>query len=940
MLRAQATGQERLAEAQRLARGAEGDRLAALAIYDDLIREAEASGNRRLEADAAYGKGDMLIVLGRDTAEAVGQLARAAQLRREAGDMAGTARALTLEGVALRRLGRLDESERVQRDALLTYEGAGDESGVAQVHHNLGALLYSRARYDEAADHYAQSIATRRRLGELAATAGTLNNLATVHSLRGDLDLALSAHREALDIATVSGNDRDRAYALLGLGTQSHALGEWQEAIGYLTDAAALFERLGDRSGLGFARHTLGIVYLTLGHDADAIGVLEQVLPLRSDDPARLGTTLQALGGAHRMRGDLDLARQHIERALALKRQASDTNGEAATLRALAALEIAAGRMEAALAHASASRTLATAIGTDDAKALALALESRARGSVADESLAGELDAAIARADAARARRTAVILRGERARVALAANDLARARDLIAAAVAGVEELRSGVASLDLRATWLASHADLLDLQVEVLLRSHGADPRAGFDREALAASERARGRRLLDALGDALLPPSDVAEARGRERALERDVNVAALKLDRARAGSRETLQADLDARLLALRTFRAEQRARLPWRRDPPAFDLAAMQRGLPENAAVVAYWLGSARSAAWVVTGTAVSLVELAPAARIHEAVDTAYASMTRDTAQPPDLEALARLVLHPVELLLPGRRVGLVVDGALESIPFGALPGRDGKPLVSSRVVVRLPSAMWMQQVEAGVRTRETRARRIAVVADPVFAPQDARVRRNVGRVDGSASTRTATLPARLPFSRREAEMVATLSPGTLVLADFEASKSRLMSLPLHDVGVLHLATHARQHADRPELSSVLLSFVDPDGTTIDGHLRLHEVVGLPLDGQLVVLSACSTIVGPQLRGEGLQGLARAFLQAGAGSVVASLWDVEDRATMLLMRHFYTGLIERRLSPAAALSAAQRAMRDDARWAHPRNWAGFAVVGSIE
>jgi CHAT domain-containing protein len=114
--------------------------------------------------------------------------------------------------------------------------------------------------------------------------------------------------------------------------------------------------------------------------------------------------------------------------------------------------------------------------------------------------------------------------------------------------------------------------------------------------------------------------------------------------------------------------------------------------------------------------------------------------------------------------------------------------------------------------------------------------------------------------------------------------------------------------------------------------------VDGRVRLHEVVGLPLDGQTVVLSACRTIVGPDLKGDGLQGLARAFLQAGAGAVVASLWEVDDRATMMLMRHFYEGLARQGLSPDRALADAQRRLQRDERWRHPRHWAGFVALGA--
>ncbi len=186
------------------------------------------------------------------------------------------------------------------------------------------------------------------------------------------------------------------------------------------------------------------------------------------------------------------------------------------------------------------------------------------------------------------------------------------------------------------------------------------------------------------------------------------------------------------------------------------------------------------------------------------------------------------------------------------------------------------------------------------------------------------------------PARLRFSRQEADAIAALAPAT-VLTDFRASKPAVAALPLADIDILHLASHASQHATRPDLSGLVLSLVDDTGTPVDGRMRLHEVVSLSLSGQIVVLSACQTIVGADLRGEGLQGLARGFLQAGARTVVASLWDVDDRATMVLMRHFYEALVRDGLSAPRALERAQQAMRKDARWAAPRYWAGFVTLG---
>lgn len=940
--------QELLADGQRRAAGLAAERESAVAVFARAVMRARETGVVDVEVDAERHLGELLLNLGRDLPDALAHLERAASLAEPLGRAADAARATTLAGIVLRRLGRLDDAEAAHRRALATYVRIDDRSGQAAVHHNLGALLYGRSRHDEAVEHYERSIALRRAIGELAATAGTLNNLATIHAQRGDLDQALASHREALAIADASGSRNDRAYATLGLGTQSFALGELQEAIGYLQDAAAQFEVVGDRSGLGFARHTLGVVYLALGHDTDAVTMLEQVLPLREHDPARLGTTLQSLAGAFRQQGNRVQARAMLERALALKRQASDTFGEAATLRSLAALDLDEGRIDAAIRHAFDARALAQAASDADGVALAVALWSRGLRMRGDSTALADLDRELAAVGTRRRPRTAVILRAERARVALRDGDLQTARRQVADAVAEVEQLRAAVASLDLRATYLASHADLLDLQVEILLRSHLAAPDAGHDRAAFEAAERARGRRILDALGDATLPRADTNPMRVRERELERAVNVAALKLERASrqdAGTFESLRTDLDATLLALREFRAQARTTLPWRRDAALPDLARLQRDMPADTALVSYWLGESTSVAWVVTTRAATLVDLPPGEQVRQAVRNGHSAVVSSATARAALEGVAALLLHPLEPHLTARRLAFVVDGTLEYVPFSALPTSGGDPLLTNHDVVRLPAAVWHGDGHLG-RPPRTRVRpRVAVVADPVFAVDDGRVaqdgREATRRLADDRSVGVEPTPARLRFSRLEAEAIARIASDTTLLVDFDADKARVAALAASsDIDVLHLATHATQHASRPDLTGVMFSLVDASGSARDGRLRLHEVVALPLTGQTVVLSACQSVIGPELRGDGLQGLARAFMQAGAGAVVASLWDVDDRATMVLMRHFYEALVRDGLSPDRALARAQRAMQADARWMAVRHWAGFVVLGTGE
>jgi CHAT domain-containing protein len=232
--------------------------------------------------------------------------------------------------------------------------------------------------------------------------------------------------------------------------------------------------------------------------------------------------------------------------------------------------------------------------------------------------------------------------------------------------------------------------------------------------------------------------------------------------------------------------------------------------------------------------------------------------------------------------------------------------------------------------------------------VAVLADPVFEADDPRVRAR--RKHAAAARRSRALetdgeeapgpPARLIGSRREADAILAHAPAraTLRALDFEASRATATGGRLAGFRVVHFATHGIVDHVHPELSGIVLSLVDAAGKPQDGVLRLHDVYNLRLRADLVVLSACDTALGPNVRGEGLIGLTRGFLYAGARSVLASLWRVDDAATAELMRRFYDGLLgATRLTPAAALRAAQAGMARDPRWSDPFHWAGFVLQG---
>jgi CHAT domain-containing protein len=298
----------------------------------------------------------------------------------------------------------------------------------------------------------------------------------------------------------------------------------------------------------------------------------------------------------------------------------------------------------------------------------------------------------------------------------------------------------------------------------------------------------------------------------------------------------------------------------------------------------------------------------------------------------------------MILSPVAgYIADAKRLVVITDGSLQSIPFSALPhpATKGDVLIDRYEIVLLPSATVIDRLRTQEPSRPKPSRQIAVVADPIFSTDDPRVNQAHGRRATSRVSRKIDLPrfTRLPYSGQEAESISALWPEDEVLTavGYEANLEAVTENRLSGYRIIHFATHGMIDDDRPELSSIVLSLVDKDGRPENGLLRASDIKDLSLSADLVVLSACSTALGYEHRGEGLGNLTRSFMSAGVPRVVASLWSVDDRATAELMSHFYRSLLLKGSSPATALREAQLFLRHDPRWSAPVYWAGFVLQG---
>jgi CHAT domain-containing protein len=332
------------------------------------------------------------------------------------------------------------------------------------------------------------------------------------------------------------------------------------------------------------------------------------------------------------------------------------------------------------------------------------------------------------------------------------------------------------------------------------------------------------------------------------------------------------------------------------------------------------------------------------------------------------------ALYKTVVEPAASIAGDKRLLVVADGALNYIPFEALvknsEGADYASLnylVKTNEIVYSPSASVIAAIRGGnptAREGAASSKSILLVADPVFSSDDPRAKgsgsasssgetRGLGlglesavkdvAAPGSADVPSASSPgfhlARLSGTRTEAEEISKIAQAGNTRADLwidlNASEDNVRSRDMTGYRFVHVATHGLLDAERPQFTGVVLSLVGNKAN--DGFLRTDEIFNLKLGTPLVMLSACETGLGKEKRGEGVIGLTRAFMYAGAPTVGVSLWSVADKSTADLMTDFYRRMLTGSSSPAASMRAAQVAMIEGKKYSAPFYWAPFVLVG---
>jgi len=848
-------------------------------------------------------------------------------LFRSVGDSHGISSTLNFLGGMSDVLGEPQRALEYYHEALpATRAGHVDQLMEGTVLNNIGKIYNDLAEWQKSIEYYNQALPLLRSRGIARSEGNTLHNIGVAHVGLGESERSLDMFQQALVLRRTAKDPAGEADTLTSIGYVLNSLGRSQEALEVYTQAMPLRTSVGDRRGEGITLDHIGIVYASLGQPGRALEYHQKGLERHrtAESPRTEAVALGNIGHVHNLLKQPEKAVEFYTEALAIFNRIGDRQNEAKMYEGLANAERNLGNFSGALKHIDAALTLIESV-----RSAAGAQQSRS-AYLASRHAAYELNI-----DLLMHLHQQNPTAGYDSK-ALQASERARARSLI-------EML--GEARVDFR---------------------QGVNP-------VLIARELELGRRL--------------------NAKAQRQIQIRTQK-----SGSKEEI-GNLEREVATLEGEYQQVQAAI--RKNSPAYasitqprplTVKEIQKQLDSDTVLLEYSLGETRSFVWAVTPTSFKSYELPPRSAIDKNARKVFELLSaRSIAKPGEnpiarqarhaqldsvlfetTSELGRQVLKPLANELGNKRLLIVADGSLQYVPFAALPAvpsdqkqktglsaaRLGaaayRPLILDHEIVTAPSATAIAVQRKNLAGRKPADKTVVVIADPVFSETDDRVAGS-GSTDGPprttdiASTRILEHNAggdawtssirRLRFTRQEADQILAVAPrdSSLKALDFDANRNAGIAVNLSQYRYVHFATHGYLDTQRPGLSALVLSLVDRQGKPQDGFLRAHDIYNLNLPAELVVLSACQTGLGKEIKGEGLVGLTQGFMYAGARRVVVSLWNVNDKATAQLMQRFYRGMLRESLPPAAALRTAQVEMWKQKRWQSPYYWAAFTLQG---
>lgn len=886
---------------------------------------------RDLRVQAAVAESLAVAAQGqRQLDRAESQFRAALALYRKLGERRREAWVVGSLGLVSYTRGQLVRADSLYRETLLLRRRLGDPRLIGNTLNALGITNQQLRRFPAAYDYFQEARAVREGLGDGAALSNTLNLLGLTAVQLGEPDSARVWYDQALAVAVAGADSARAAEVLLNHGLLRSVLGEHAEAQAMIDRARRIAWGLGDPRLEAQVERSTADMRWRQGRLGEAMRGFERAIEISAPlgDAFQLAQDLLMAGRVALAARDPARARAALERALAIADSLRSTALQAQALTALCTLAGIEG--DAHTAERLGARAVAQAFAARDsglvheaAATLGQQLAERGDFRGARPWLERALAAGRGRSEAERSSDLEIA-----ARVAARTGRLDEAERSFGAAL----EIANRTGQPDLAWRPVLGLGDVAWLRGDAL-KALAYDRRAAGMVDSLRAGTEFEAPTITD-LGRRMIAFEELVHLLGKLEPRYPDSGFVAESFQWAERARAHAVLDQAEAAALRAGTGAQATVAPLP----VPSLKEA---RALPgsDKEALLEYSVGDSSTSLWLVTRRGVRHLLLPPRAtlRAHAEIfrrglGDASGAERRSTLNAS--RALYRALIEPVMGDLSGvSRLIVSADDALGLIPFEALLASDvaaenavpapGSYLLERFTVSYVPSAAVLAALRPATRTNA-----VVALGDPRFG--------------AGPDAAGGTAPAPLPGTAGElAALQAVVGSRRFVaLTGAEATRLSLLALPeLHEAGILHLATPAVADEGEPGRSGLWFA---PEAAAegqapAPGFLALDEILGLNLRSELVTLSACETGLLRLERGEGVRALTRAFLAAGARSVVVSLWRVSGGSTSALMASFYRGLLQRGMAREEALAETKRALLAASETRSPYYWAPFVLVG---
>lgn len=858
-----------------------------------------------LQAAAQWQEAELLATQSKRSG-ALKNISASLELWQALGDDSSTARTWLKLGDA-KYSGDPAGARQAYEQGLKICEALNELRCIAEAANNSGLTARQLGDFSNSLNHLQEAARAWERLDQRVPLGKTFSNLGLLFTDSGDFREAVEYYNRAFVILK---NHDSLAYAkaLNNLGLCYLAFAQYKRGADYFWRAISIEKNLkGAETDFFRARMNYGRALMLEGQLNTARAILEETLALSEKRPDRnlRAFTLNNLGQTLLRMRNAEAAEPRFQKALDLHRMTGDKRGEALDLQYLGVIARERGNLTEA-------REL---LG----RALQLRRDYQMRDDAADSLY-------------------------ELASLELAAGESQRAARLATEAISLLESVRTRIPGAALRASFYARRRTLLDLLVTIAMRPDNKDAAE----DGLLAAELGRGRALLDILAGRSSPHTAAMSARQKEIRREIDIliqNLTALEpadFEKKYALAKPRIQSLVaeDERLEA--GIQESLGSHEPGAR--PLSSVSALQSEvLSPQSAILEYQLGEQASHLWLVRRHQIEVFTLPPRGAIEKQVTSAVElfgkvnERLRDPAKQTAFHDAMRILSQKLLGPLQGRHlpqlVILVLDGDLHRVPFAALRLPSGDYLGLHHDLLRAPSAGFLMQAR-GPRPLPAFPKAVIAFYDPVFSLSDSRV---------PSSARKPAAPAglaRLPFGD-ELNTISSLVPQ--VRRDFfgglDATYHKLRAAGIGRYAVIELSTHAVINDQEPEMSSIALSVVDRQGHPESGFVLPHQLAGIPMNGSIVVLSACDTALGKKVLGEGMIGFTSSLFSAGASQLVLTLSEVNAEATSVFLSETYSHfLAPGTMSMEHSLTLARQALQQSDRWSDPYYWASFVEIGA--